>query len=559
MEELSKNFIHAFIEEDIGPGGRFEGRQVHTRLPPEPNGYPHIGHCFAFSISINAAAKFGGLCNLRFDDTNPDKEEDEFVEAICDDIKWIGFDWDDRLYFGSDYFEKTYELALGLIKKGLAYVCELSPEEVKSRRGDVGVPATSPFRDRPVEESLDLFSRMRNGEFPEGAMTLRAKIDLESGNFNMRDPVFYRIKYAHHHRQGDKWCIYPMYDFAHPIQDAIENITHSLCSLEWTDHRPLYEWVIENIDAPSIPRQIEFGRRSIDYTVMSKRKLRQLVEEEYVTGWDDPRLPTLRGMRRRGYTPSSVRDFCERIGVGKTTNTVEYSLLEHCLREELNEHAQRAMVVLRPIKLVITNYPENKTEMFEIENNPNDDAAGSRSITFSRELLIENDDFMIEPSKKYNRLFIGNEVRLKGAYIVKCTGYEVDENGDVELVTAEYDPETRGGTTPDGRKVRGTIHWVDSATAVDAEVRIYDNLFTDPNPDVSGKDFTEFLNPNSLEVLTGCKAEALLAEAVAPQSFQFLRLGYFVVDSKDSEPGNLVFNRSVALKDGFKPKTEATS
>jgi len=553
MEELSKNFIHTFIEEDIAPGGRFEGKQVHTRLPPEPNGYPHIGHCFAFSISINAAAKYGGLCNLRFDDTNPEKEEDEFVEAICDDIKWFGFDWDDRMYFGSDYFEKTYELAIGLINKGLAYVCELSPDEVKARRGDVGVPATSPYRDRPVEESLDLFIRMKNGEFPEGKMTLRAKIDLESGNFNMRDPVIYRIKYAHHHRQGDKWCIYPMYDFAHPIQDALEHITHSLCSLEYKDHRPLYDWVVDNTDVPSKPRQIEFGRRSINYSVMSKRKLRQLVEEGYVSGWDDPRFPTLRGLRRRGYTPGAVRDFCERIGVGLTTNSIEYALLEHCLREELNQNAQRVMVVTRPLKLIITNYPNDKTESFPVENNPNDEAAGFRDVSFSRELWIEDDDFMIEPPNKYNRMFVGNEVRLKGAYIVKCTGYELDDNGNVKFVTAEYDPDSRGGNAPDGRKVRGTIHWVDTQTAVDAEVRVYDNLFTDPFPDVSGKDFTEFLNPNSLEILKDCKAEKLLEDAKAPQSFQFLRLGYFTVDNKDSKPGNLVFNRSVPLKDGFKP------
>ncbi|MCL2662817.1 MAG: glutamine--tRNA ligase/YqeY domain fusion protein [Oscillospiraceae bacterium] len=553
MEELSKNFIHTFIEEDIAPGGRFEGRQVHTRLPPEPNGYPHIGHCFAFSISINAAARFGGLCNLRFDDTNPDKEEDEFVEAICDDIKWFGFDWGNRLYFGSDYFEKTYELALGLIEKGLAYVCELSPEEVKSRRGDFDTPATSPYRDRPKEESLDLFIRMKNGEFPEGAMTLRAKIDLESGNMNMRDPVIYRIKYTHHHRQGDKWCIYPMYDFAHPIQDALEFITHSLCSNEYEDHRPLYDWVIENTDVPSKPRQIEFGRRSLDYSVMSKRKLRRLVEEGYVSGWDDPRFPTLRGLRRRGYTPASVHDFCDRIGVGKTPNSIEYALLEHCLRDDLNEHAPRTMVVVRPIKLIITNYPEGKSETFSIENNPNDESMGFRDVTFSRELWIESDDFMVEPSKKYNRLFVGNEVRLKGAYIVKCTGYELDDNGDVAIVTAEYDPDSRGGTATDGRKVRGTIHWVDSNNAVDAEVRIYDNLFTDPNPDAAGKDFTECLNPNSLEILKGCKAERSLENAEAPQSFQFLRLGYFTVDNKDSKPGNLVFNRAVALKDGFKP------
>ena len=553
MEELSKNFIETFIEEDIATGGQFEGKTVRTRLPPEPNGYPHIGHAMAFSISMNAAAKYGGLCNLRFDDTNPEKEEDEFVEAICEDIKWLGLDWGDRLFFGSDYFDKTYELAVGLIKKGLAYICELSPEEFKQNRGDVGVPATSPYRERPIEESLDLFERMKNREFPEGAMTLRAKIDLESGNFNMRDPVIYRIKYAHHHRQGDKWCIYPMYDFAHPIQDALEDITHSLCSLEYEDHRPLYNWVVDNTDVTSKPRQIEFGRRSLDYTVMSKRKLRVLVEDGHVSGWDDPRLPTIRGLRRRGYTPESIRDFCRRIGVGKTSNTIEYALLEHCLREDLNAHAQRAMVVLRPIKLVVTNYPEGQTESFKVENNPNDEASGERDVFFSRELWIESDDFMIEPPKKFNRLFVGNEVRLKGAYVVRCTGYETDADGNVTSVTAEYDPETRGGTTPDGRKVRGTIHWVDSSTAVDAEIRLYDRLFTDPEPDVSGKDFIEFLNPDSLEVLHGCKAEKMLENAKAPQDFQFLRLGYFAVDNKDSAPGNLVFNRATSLKDGFKP------
>jgi len=551
MEELSRNFIQAFIDEDLAPGGRFEGKAVHTRLPPEPNGYPHIGHGMAFSISMNMASEYGGLCNLRFDDTNPEKEEDEFVEAICEDISWLGFSWGDRLYFGSDYFDKTYELAVGLIKKGLAYICELSPEEFKTRRGDIGIPATSPYRDRPIEESLDLFERMKSREFPEGAMTLRAKIDLESGNFNMRDPVIYRIRYAHHHRQGDKWCIYPMYDFAHPIQDALEDITHSLCSLEYEDHRPLYDWVIENTDVTSKPRQIEFGRRGLNYTVMSKRRLRRLVEEGYVSGWDDPRLPTLRGLRRRGYTPGSIRDFCQRIGVGKTSNSIEYALLEHCLRDELNKNAKRVMTVLRPVKLVITNYPQDKVEAFTIENNPEDESAGTREITFSRELWIERDDFMIEPPKKYNRLFVGNEVRLKSAYIVKCTGYETDKDGNVTLVTAEYDPETRGGTTPDGRKVRGTIHWVDDRTAIDAEVRIYDNLFTDPEPDGPGKEFTDYINPNSLETLQNCKVEKSLGAAEAPDAFQFLRLGYFVVDNKDSAPGRLVFNRAVALKESF--------
>ncbi|MDR2598917.1 MAG: glutamine--tRNA ligase/YqeY domain fusion protein [Oscillospiraceae bacterium] len=552
MEELSKNFIQVFVEEDIAPGGRFEGKTVHTRLPPEPNGYPHIGHGMAFSLSMSIAEEYNGLCNLRFDDTNPEKEEEEFVEAICEDIRWLGLDWGDRLYFGSDYFEETYDLAIGLIKKGLAYICELTPEETKANRGDIGVPAISPYRDRSIEESLDLFQRMRNREFPEGAMTLRARIDLASGNFNMRDPVLYRIKYAHHHRQGDKWCIYPMYDFAHPIQDAIEDITHSLCSLEYEDHRPLYDWVIDNTDIKSKPRQIEFGRRSLDYTVMSKRKLRRLVEENYVSGWDDPRMPTLRGLRRRGYTPESIRDFCKRIGVGRTSNTIEYALLEHCLREELNLNAARAMVVLRPLKLVITNYPEDKSETVPVENNPNDESTGKREVNFSREIWVEQDDFMIEPPNKYNRLFVGNEVRLKGAFIVKCTGYELDDGGNVIKVFAEYDPATRGGTTPDGRKVRGTIHWVDTRTAVDVQVRLYDNLFTDPYPDANDKDFTTLINPYSLEILSDCKAEKMLESAEAPNSYQFLRLGYFTVDNKDSNPDNLVFNRTVELKGSYK-------
>lgn len=552
MEDLSKNFIHAFIDEDIAPGGRFEGMRVHTRFPPEPNGYLHIMHCYAFNIDFGTAAAYGGLCNLRMDDTNPAKEDEEFVDSIKEDIRWLGYDWEDRFYYGSDYFPQTYDLAVGLIKKGLAYVCELSPEEFKAHRGDVGVPAVSPYRNRAAEESLDLFTRMKNGEFPEGAMTLRAKIDLESGNFNMRDPVLYRIRYITHHRQGEKWRIFPMYDFAHPIQDALEGITHSLCSLEYEDHRPLYDWVIENTDVQNAPRQIEFGRRSINYTVISKRKLRRLVDGHYVDGWDDPRMPTLCGLRRRGYTPGAIRDFCERIGVGKTSNTIEYALLEHCLREELNKNAQRAMVVLRPLKLVITNYPEDLSETFETENNPNDESSGNREISFSRELWIERDDFMAEPPPKYNRLFVGNEVRLKSAYIVKCTGYETDENGAVSLVTAEYDPETRGGNTPDGRKIRGTIHWVEKNSAIDAEARLYNNLFSDPDPDSADVDFVELLNPDSLEILRGCKAEKMLGCAAAAEAFQFLRLGYFVADSKDSKPGALVFNRAVALKDGFK-------
>ena len=552
MEEVSKNFIHAFVEEDIAPGGRFGGMTVHTRFPPEPNGYLHIGHCKALMIDFGTAEKYGGLCNLRMDDTNPVKEDEEFVDAIQEDIKWLGFSWDDRFFYGSDYFEKTYELAVGLIERGLAYICELTPEEFKARRGDVGVPATSPYRDRPVSESLDLFKRMRAGEFPEGKMTLRAKIDLASGNFNMRDPALYRIRYAHHHRQGDKWCVYPMYDFAHPIQDALEGITHSLCSLEYEDHRPLYDWVTENTDVPSKPRQIEFSRLGINYTVMSKRKLRRLVEEGRVDGWDDPRMPTICGLRRRGYTPLSIRNFCERIGVAKAASTVEYAFLEHCLREDLNLNAPRAMAVLHPIKLVITNYQDGQTEQFDIENNPEDEASGTRQVSFSNELWIEREDFAIEPPKKYNRLFVGNEVRLKSAYIVKCTGYKTDDDGNVIEVTVEYDPETRGGNTPDGRKVRGTIHWVDANNAAEAEIRMYDNLFSDPDPDVGDKDFIDCLNPGSLEILEECKLEKSLETAVFPNAFQFLRVGYFVVDNKYSKPGKPVFNRAVALKEGYK-------
>jgi len=552
MEEVSKNFIHTFVEEDIAPGGRFEGMKVHTRFPPEPNGYLHIGHCKALCIDFGTAEKYGGMCNLRMDDTNPTKEDTEYVDAIQQDIKWLGFTWDDRFFYASDYFDKMYECAEDLIRRGLAYVCTLTAEQMHEYRGDVNTPARSPGRDRPAEESLALFCRMKNGEFPDGAMTLRAKIDLASGNFNLRDPVLYRINHMRHHRTGDKWCIYPMYDFAHPIEDAMEHITHSLCSLEFEDHRPLYDWVVDNCDLPSKPRQIEFARLGIDHTIMSKRKLRQLVEEGLVSGWDDPRMPTLCGLRRRGYTPASIRNFCERVGVAKAASTVEYSFLEHCLREDLNESAPRVMAVLRPIKLTITNYPEGKSEELEIENNPRKPEAGTRKITFSRNLWIESEDFMEEPVKKYNRLYVGNEVRLKSAYLVKCTGFVKDEAGNIAEVLAEYDPETRGGDAPDGRKVRGTIHWVDAATATEAEVRLYDNLFADPEPDGGDKNFLDCLNPGSLEVLKGCKVENSLKDAAAPASYQFLRLGYFAVDSVDSRPGAPVFNRAVALKDSFK-------
>jgi len=552
---MSQNFIHDFIDEDIAQGGQYQGMAVHTRFPPEPNGYLHIGHCKALTIDFGTAEKYGGLCNLRMDDTNPTKEDVEYVDAIQEDIHWLGFDWGDRFYYASDYFDKMYGYAVELIQKGLAYVCELSPEEFKEHRGSIGVPATSPYRDRPIEESLDLFERMKNGEFKEGQMTLRAKIDLAAGNFNMRDPVIYRINHAHHHRQGDKWCIYPMYDFAHPIEDALEGITHSLCSLEFEDHRPLYDWVVEHVSIPHHkPRQIEFARLGINYTVMSKRKLRKLVEENYVSGWDDPRMPTLCGLRRRGYTPRAIRNFCDRIGVSKAANTIEYAFLEYCLREDLNETARRVMAVLRPVRLTIANYPEGQSETFEVENNPNRPEDGARTVTFSRNLWVEAEDFLPEPVPKYKRLYPnGPECRLKGAYLIRCMGYNTDRQGNVTEIIAEYDPESRGGNPADGRKVKGaTIHWVDAATAVDAEIRLYDNLFSDPEPDAAGKNFLECLNPNSLAVLTGAKVEAGLAQAKPSDRFQFMRQGYFCADSEDSRPGHLVFNRAVSLKDSFK-------
>ena len=551
----SKNFIHAFIDEDIAEGGRYAGKTVHTRFPPEPNGYLHIGHCKALIIDFGTAEKYGGLCNLRMDDTNPTKEDVEFVEAIKEDIRWLGFDWGDRFFYGSDYFEKDYEYAVELIKKGLAYVCELTPDEFKENRGDLNTPATSPYRDRPIEESLDLFARMRAGEFEDNKYTLRAKIDLASGNFNMRDPVIYRIRHMHHHRQGDKWCIYPMYDFAHPIQDALEGITHSLCSLEFENHRPLYNWVVEHVSVPHHPRQIEFARLGIDHTVLSKRKLRALVENGYVSGWDDPRMPTLCGLRRRGYTPAAIRNFCDRVGVAKSPNTIEYGFLEHCLREDLNESAQRVMAVLKPVKLTITNYPEGQFEEFEIENNPNKPEDGTRKVRFSRNLWIEADDFLAEPVPKYKRLYPqGPECRLKGAYVIQCTGCVTDDDGNVTEVLATFDPNSKGGDPADGRKIKGaTIHWVDAETCCDAEVRQYENLFDDADPDAAGKDFLACLNPHSLEVLTGCKVEASLKNAKAPASYQFMRLGYFCPDSKDCSPEHLVFNRSVSLKDSFKP------
>lgn len=550
--EGAMSFIDEFVQEDIAPGGRFAGKTVHTRFPPEPNGYLHIGHCKAICIDFGTAERFGGLCNLRMDDTNPTKEDVEYVDAIKEDIRWLGYSWGDRFFYASDYFQQTYAFAVELIQKGLAYVCELKPEQMREYRGDVNTPAKSPYRDRPIEESLALFERMKNGEFEDGAMTLRAKIDLASGNFNLRDPVIYRIIHHHHHHVGDQWCIYPMYDFAHPIQDALEGITHSLCSLEFESHRPLYDWVVEHISCENKPRQIEFARLGINNTVMSKRRLRALVESGRVSGWDDPRMPTLCGLRRRGYTPAAIRNFIERIGVSKVNSTVEYSFLEHCLREDLNQNAHRVMAVMRPIKLILTNYPEGKTESFEVENNPNDVSAGTRTVTFSREMWIESEDFMETPVKGYFRLYPGNEVRLKTAYIVKCTGCKKDAVGNVVEVYAEYDPDSRGGNAADGRKIKGTIHWVNANDSLDAEIRLYDNLFTVAEPE--SDEFMDYLNPDSLTVLTGCKLERALGDAKPGESFQFMRQGYFCVDNRDSAPGRLVFNRSVSLKDGFKGK-----
>ncbi len=549
----SKHFIHEIIDEELKEGGRCYGKKVHTRFPPEPNGYLHIGHAKALEIDFGTAELYGGICNLRMDDTNPTKEDEEFVDAIKEDIHWLGHDWEDRFYYASDYFDKMYEFAVELIKKGLAYVCELTPEQMKEMRGDTSTPAQSPYRDRPIEESLELFEKMKNGEIEEGKMTLRAKIDLASGNFNMRDPVIYRINRLPHHRTGNKWCIYPMYDFAHPIEDALEGITHSLCSLEFENHRPLYDWVVNNISVETKPRQIEFARLGITRTVLSKRKLRNLIENGYVTGWDDPRMPTLCGLRRRGYTPEAIREFHRQNGVSKVNSVVEYAFLEYCLREDLNRRANRAMAVLHPIRLIIDNYPDDKTEVFTVENNPEDESAGTREVTFSKNLWIDAEDFMEVPEKKYFRLFPGNEVRLKSAYVIKCTGCDKDENGNVIAVHAEYDTESRGGNTADGRRIKATIHWVDQNTAVDAEIRLYDQLFTIDEPDLADVNYLDFINKDSLVVIKDAKVEASLKNAGSDDRYQFLRVGYFCADNKDSSPEHLVFNRAVSLKDSYKP------
>jgi glutaminyl-tRNA synthetase len=543
------NFIRHIIEEDL-KNHKNDGRVI-TRFPPEPNGYLHIGHAKSICLNFGLAADYHGVCNLRFDDTNPSKEEQEYVESIMADVRWLGFDWGDRLFFASDYFEQLYDYALHLIKTGKAYVCDLTAEEVRAYRGTLTEPGkNSPYRDRSVEENLDLFTRMRAGEFPDGARTLRAKIDMASPNLNMRDPVLYRIKHENHQRTGDAWCIYPMYDYAHPLSDALEGITHSICTMEYEDHRVLYDWAIDNCPVPFKPRQYEFARLNLSYTVMSKRKLLQLVNERHVGGWDDPRMPTLAGMRRRGYTPEAIRTFCERIGVGKRENLVDLALLEFCVREDLNLRAPRIMGVLRPLKVVLVNYPEDQVEELEAVNNPEDPQMGTRRVPFSRELYLEREDFMEDPPKKFFRLAPGREVRLRYAYFIKCEEVIKDPvTGEVVELRCTYDPATRGGYAPDGRQVKATLHWVSAAHAISAEARLYDRLFTKPIPGGDqGGDFKVDLNPAALEVLTDCRLEPSLSNAAPGSFYQFERQGYFCVDHKDSVPGTPVFNRTVTLK-----------
>ena len=549
---LTSNFILDFIDEDLKEGVY---DHVQTRFPPEPNGYLHIGHAKAICIDFATAEKYGGKCNLRLDDTNPTKEDTEYVDAIEEDIKWLGFHWD-NVYYASDYFDFLYECALKLIDKGLAYVDESSADEIREMRGTLTEPGVnSPYRDRPIEETRDLFRRMTEGEFDNGAMVLRAKIDMSSSNLNMRDPVIYRIMKAHHHRTGDKWCVYPMYDFAHPLSDAKEGVTHSLCSLEFENHRPLYNWVLEALEIKNPPRQIEFARMNVNYTLTSKRKCLKLVNDGLVSGWDDPRMATICGIRRRGYPAEAVRAFVDKIGVSKAYSVIDYALLESCVRDNLNENADRAMAVLRPLKVIIDNYPENKTEEIDIDINPSKPEKGKRAVTFSREIFIEQDDFMLDPPGKYFRLCPQKEVRLKGAYYIKDASHETDENGNITAVHCTYDPESYGGDTKDGRKVKGTLHWVDANNCINAEVRLYDRLFNVPNPsDEEGvSSFADNLNPDSLKILSGCKLDKSLGGVKAGDTFQFMRQGYFCVDT-DSTADRLVFNRTVALKDSFTKK-----
>ncbi|MBK8985888.1 MAG: glutamine--tRNA ligase/YqeY domain fusion protein [Chloroflexi bacterium] len=549
-EEISSsNFITNIIDEHMA-NGRFNGR-VQTRFPPEPNGYLHIGHAKSILLNYGIARAYNGKFNFRFDDTNPLKEEQEFIDAITDDVRWLGADWEDRLFYASDYFEQLYQWAIQLIKDGKAYVDDLTAEEIRQYRGTLTEPGkNSPYRDRPIAENLDLFERMKKGEFPDGSRVLRAKIDMASPNINFRDPVMYRILHAEHPRTGSEWCIYPMYDWAHGQSDSIEGITHSICTLEFEDHRPLYDWFIENLGIHA-PQQIEFARLNLTYTVMSKRKLRRLVEEKYVDGWDDPRMPTIRGLRRRGYTPETLQKFAEMIGIAKANSTVEIEMLEHVLRDDLNQFAPRAMAVVRPLKLIITNYPENMVEEFEVPTHPQDkENSETRIVPFSREIYVEQEDYLDNPPSNFFRLGPGREVRLLGAYLVTCDSAEKDAAGNVTALHCTYDPASRGGNPSDGRRVKGTIHWVSAQHAVTAELRLYDRLFTDPFPEnaAEGRDFTANLNPNSLETLTGCQLEPDLAAARVGDTFQFMRQGYFVVDS-DSTPDNLVFNRTVGLRD----------
>lgn len=545
---LSKtgNFIHNYIQEDL----KGDLKKIHTRFPPEPNGYLHIGHAKAVCVNFGLAKLYGGVCNLRFDDTNPTKEDVEYVDAIKDDIKWLGFDWGDRLFFASSYFEKLYECAVKLIKDGKAFVCQLNAEQMREYRGTLSSPGkNSPYRDRSIEENLELFEKMRKGEFADGEYTLRAKIDMESPNINLRDPIIYRIAHVSHHKTGDEWCIYPMYDFAHPISDALEGVTHSICTMEFEDHRPLYDWVIDALSFPKTPRQIEFARLGLSNTVMSKRKLRALVEDGFVDGWDDPRMPTIRGLRRRGFTPESILDFCERIGVSKANNMVDSSLLDYCIRDDLKQKANVLMAVLDPLKVIITNYPNGQTELMELENNMENPELGTRTVPFSKEIFIEREDFMEEPVKKFFRLAPGKEVRLKGAYFVTCTGFSKDEEGNITEVQCTYDPETKSGSGFEGRKVKGTLHWVDAGAAVTAQARLYDSLMLDDEENPGEM----IMNEASLKVMDNVKIEPSVSGAKPGDRFQFMRNGYFCVDNKDSKESALVFNRIVALKSSFKP------
>jgi len=548
-DAISKDFIREIIDQDIKTN-KHNGR-VHTRFPPEPNGYLHIGHAKSICLNFGIAEEYHGKCNLRFDDTNPSKEEEEYVQSIINDVQWLGFDWEDRLYYGSDYFDRMYELALDLVKKGKAYVDDLTPEDISTYRGTLTTPGkNSPYRDRSIDENLRLFQEMKQGTYADGEKVLRAKIDMAHPNLNMRDPIMYRIVHASHHRQGDKWCIYPMYDWAHGLEDSIEGITHSICTLEFENHRPLYDWFLEQLEVYH-PQQIEFARLNLSYTVMSKRMLKQLVDEHIVNGWDDPRLPTISGMKRRGYSPEAIQNFCKQIGVAKVNSTVDFSFFEHCVRDDLNKTAPRRMGVLHPLKIIIDNYPEDQIEHMEAINNPEDETAGVRLLPFSKELYIEQHDFMEDPPKKFYRLTLGREVRLRYGYFITCTDLIKDDAGNIVELHCTYDPETKGGYAPDGRRVKSTIHWVSAKEAIDATIQLYDRLFTIENPaGQKGKDFKEFINPNSLKILTGCKVEPSIKEFKAFDRFQFERMGYFCIDP-DATTNNLLINRTVELRDSW--------